>query len=194
MDQALQITKHGMTVGLLVVALCLNSGCCTRTVWQDTAAKTWTPVNRPPIVWTTVNGQDVLVAFHQQELIGDKLKERPIAVWMSSWPKPAAVGKRPLRRLTNSVPPLIPLAVFMGQEPTESDVLEEADHAVWDSSRAELSILLRDQVIGPMELPITREDRKTAARVIGTPLAVVGDAVIVAGIITAIGLSGGVQP
>jgi len=176
---------------LLVSVVVLTAGCCTPAVWKGTAAKEWRPIRQAPEVWYWPEQADALVTFKQQDAKGEHGKERVVACWLSSWPELAATRERSVRQLTNSIPTLIRMSVFQTYESEEPQPMSMKHLAVWDTKAGELTIYLEDRVFGPEQLPVTAESRKTAARVFLTPIGVAGDAVIVAAVVTALGLSSG---
>jgi hypothetical protein len=177
------------TALLLLTLVCLTSGCCTPAVWKQTAAKHWQPLHQPPEVWLTQDRQNALVVFTQNESATGKT--RSAACWISSWPELAAAGDRELRQLTNSIAPLTRLNVVTLSEPESLSPTDPEPHAVWTTEPDSLTIYLGDQVFGPKTPPATHQERKTTARILLTPVGIAGDAVIVATVITALGLSGG---
>jgi hypothetical protein len=176
---------------LLLVLVCSCAGCCTPAIWRQTAAKDWRPLDERPEVWAKPDGTDALVAFTQMNAASKAPAERRVAGWLSTWPELSAVGKTEVQNLTESAPSLIRLSVLELDELGKGSPLDPDHHAVWDGGNCVLTIKSGANVMGPVQLPAAHEERRTTARILLTPLGIVGDAAITAGALTAIGLSSG---
>ena len=178
-------------IPLLLAVLCSGAGCCTPAIWKQTAAKDWRPLHERPEVWAKPDGTDALVAFTQTDVASKAPVERRVAGWLSTWPELSAVGKTAVQHLTNSTPSLTQLSVLDLEELGKVCPLDPEPHAVWDSGSWTLTVKSGTKVLAPVQLPAAHEERRTTARILLTPLGIVGDAAITAGVVTALGLSSG---
>jgi hypothetical protein len=176
---------------LFLLLLCSCAGCCTSAIWKQTAAKDWQPLHEQPEVWEQHNGTDALVVFTQTNSVSKAPAERRVAGWLSTWPELSAVGKTAVQNLTDSTPSLARLSVLDLDELEKISSMDPDHHVVWDGGNCVMTIKSGTTVMGPFQLPSAHEGRRTTARILLTPLGIVGDAVIIAGALTAIGLSSG---
>jgi len=180
-------TRISVSACLLLAVLCGASGCCTPAIWKDTAATTWKPVNTPPRVWLTVDRNDALLAFEQQEKRAKDPRQRTVACWASSTAELAAVGKRSVKKLTNSLPLLRPLEVARIAEVPDRAALEPGSPALWNTNTFEVTVALADRVFGPRRLPTTRQELQTRDRILMTPIGLAVDAVLIGGAVALVG-------
>jgi len=183
------VIKNGAALLLLLGLWCFTSGCCTRGVWDLTSEQHWNPQPGKPTAWVTRNGQDVLIAFRQHEVMRHKPRERLVAGWLSKWPEVEPLGEKQLAQLTQS---MTPLPVIHARQLAERKTPERTDYLVWCWQEQHLTVHLNPRVIGPESLPRSEAKQKTFARCCLAPIGFAGDAAIVTA--TALAVAAGYAP
>jgi len=184
--------RQALKLLALAVVTPLLCGCATPALWKHTAARNWRPGASPDQCFriTTVGHQDVLVVFHQSASRGgDKSGDRLVGWNLYQLPAELTVGADALRDLTNRCDQVEQIPMYP-RDAVPAGVASTSPGYIVYNRWIGFTVHLEGVPPGPFELPVSQEECRATARIIGTPFAVAADAVII-GAIAAAALAGG---
>jgi hypothetical protein len=171
-----------------IIGAALTSGCITPAFWNHTAAHEWKPGPPDQILLLTGKDQRREVAVMFRQVVNDWMTDEfwvktnisRNAAWLVGHPSDeVAITPEAMYRFNSHDPEAKSVPLYQQTEVPAGASSEDPGYVVWNPANAQLTVHINGLPSGPFTLPITRQKQKTAKRIIGTPLRVIGDTVIV---------------
>jgi hypothetical protein len=180
-----------LCAAFIAVVVC---GCATPAVWHGTAALRWDPC--PPVDVLLVPGtnqtRQVAFFFTQSSTRGTSCRTRPVLWLPASSATNLVVDDASVRAFLKARPAVRQVPVYGSPDQLPLGSTETGEYAISDELGLTLTLHAEGFPPGPYTMPATDQKAKTAARIIGLPLAAALDAALVtAAAVAGAGASGG---